>query len=274
MKSSTKVHLLCIDPQNDFCNPQGALFVPGADEDMQRLVSMTTRLNDVWDDIHVTLDSHHEIHIAHPVVWKDAAGNHPDPFTLITASDVENGVWMPINPNWRDRFLAYTRSLEQNGRYVLVIWPVHCVIGSWGHSIVPELSDAFRVWEKTQIANVDYVTKGSNSWTEHYSAVKADVEDQNDPGTQLNFDLINTLKTADIIAITGEALSHCVANTIRDIADNFGEENIKKFVLIKDTCSNVPTFEQLGDDFVNEMAKRGMEVDNADSFLSKTVVAV
>lgn len=28
---------LIIDAQYDFCNPEGALFVPGAQEDMQRL---------------------------------------------------------------------------------------------------------------------------------------------------------------------------------------------------------------------------------------------
>jgi len=34
------VHLLIIDPQNDFSNPQGSLFVPGADDDMKRLATM------------------------------------------------------------------------------------------------------------------------------------------------------------------------------------------------------------------------------------------
>lgn len=31
-----KVHLLVIDPQKDFCNPNGSLFVTGADKDMDR----------------------------------------------------------------------------------------------------------------------------------------------------------------------------------------------------------------------------------------------
>ena len=38
------IQLLIIDPQNDFCDPNGALFVPGADEDMKRLASMVMRL--------------------------------------------------------------------------------------------------------------------------------------------------------------------------------------------------------------------------------------
>lgn len=32
-----KIHLLIIDPQNDFCSPDGSLYVHGAEQDMQRL---------------------------------------------------------------------------------------------------------------------------------------------------------------------------------------------------------------------------------------------
>jgi nicotinamidase-related amidase len=115
---------------------------------------------------------------------------------------------------------------------------------------------------------VDYVTKGSNFWTEHYSAVQADVPDPQDPGTLLNTDLIQTLENADLIALSGQALSHCVANTIRDIANNFGEDNIKKMILLIDTTSNVPGFEKMGQDFLVEMKGRGMQVEKSTDFLS------
>ena len=40
-----QVHLLIIDPQNDFCSPdKGSLFVPGADQDMLRLATMVDRI--------------------------------------------------------------------------------------------------------------------------------------------------------------------------------------------------------------------------------------
>ena len=71
----------------------------------------------------------------------------------------------------------------------------------------------------------------------HYSAVQADVPDPADPTTQLNVGLIKTLENADLVALSGQALSHCVANTIRDIADYFGRESIRKLVLIEDTSS-------------------------------------
>ena len=47
-----RVEGLIIDPQVDFCSPQGRLFVPGAAEDMQRLAAMVRAYNAArgWDD--------------------------------------------------------------------------------------------------------------------------------------------------------------------------------------------------------------------------------
>ena len=58
------IQLLIIDPQNDFCDPKGSLFVPGADGDMTRLATMIDRISPKLADIHVTLDSHHLVDIA------------------------------------------------------------------------------------------------------------------------------------------------------------------------------------------------------------------
>jgi nicotinamidase-related amidase len=121
---------------------------------------------------------------------------------------------------------------------------------------------------------VDFVTKGSNYKTEHYSAVQADVPDPADPDTMLNQRLIETLQRADIILLSGEALSHCVANTVRDIANNFGEDNIKKMVLLRDATSPVPNppgpgapdFVKMGEDFIKEMVGRGMKVSSTVDF--------
>lgn len=86
-----KIHLVVIDPQNDFSTPQGSLFVQGADQDMSRLALMVKRLGKKLDDIHITMDSHRKVDISHPMWWKDSAGKHPSPFTMITADDVDAG---------------------------------------------------------------------------------------------------------------------------------------------------------------------------------------
>jgi len=284
-----RIELLIIDPQNDFCWPgidtskrtseevrlleaniskdvinQGALFVPGAENDMKRLAAMVVRLKDKIDDIHVTLDSHHYVDIAHPIFWINSENKHPDPFTIITTDDVRKGLWQATYEVYRSRARDYVEALEDNRRYPLCIWPPHCLIGSWGYGVVPELFNALVEWEK-DFALVDYVTKGSNFWTEHYSAVKADVEDPEDPTTHLNMGLIETLQGADTILLAGEARSHCLANTVRDIADNFGEENIEKMILLKDATSDVgdlpgsTMFKDMGEQFISDMMARGMK---------------
>ena len=249
-----------IDPQVDFCNPKGALFVTGADQDMVRLADFINANQQRISEIHCTLDSHQVVHIAHPIFWVNSKGDHPNPFTLITDEDVRNGMWRPFHPQLQGHAQNYVDTLKKNGRYVLCIWPPHCLIGSWGHSVVPAVSDALIAWETKTVNRVNYITKGSNFLTEHYSGVMADVPDDADPTTKLNTGLIDTLLEADEIWITGEALSHCVSNTCRDIANNFGDDNIKKFVLLEDTSSSVPGFEQMGTDFIKEMVGRGMRL--------------
>ena len=263
-----KTHLLVIDPQRDFCNPDGALFVPGADEDMRRLAAMVGRVKNKLDAIHVTLDSHHLIDIAHPIFWKDADGAAPNPFTIITASDVENNVWRASNIRCQQRAFDYVKALEANQRYPLCIWPPHCLIGSEGAAVTVELFDAILKWEGNfEIAN--FVTKGSNPWTEHYSAVKADVPDPSDVTTQLNTGLIKTLEEADVILVAGEAGSHCLANTILDIANSFSDDSyIGKLVLLEDATSPVPGFENLQEDFVKEMTSRGMKLSTTIDWMA------
>ncbi len=263
------VELLIIDPQVDFCDPDtGALYVPGAERDVARLAAMVRRLAPRLDDIHVTLDSHHFVDIAHPIFWRDSRGQSPAPFTIISAADVESGRWTTTQPGMHRRALDYVKALEQHGRYALCVWPPHCLIGSAGHAVMPELFAALTDWEK-RFAMVDYVTKGSNIYTEHYSAVQAEVPDPSDPSTQINTALIQTLMQADLIAVAGEAGSHCLANTVRDIANNFGDESfVKKLVLLSDATSPVTGFEAYQTDFVREMTGRGMRLSTTTEFLA------
>ncbi len=290
---SKRIELLVIDPQNDFCtekveiiNPllpdpdlmNGALYVGGAETDMSRLAKMVKRIGDRLYDIHVTLDSHRLVDISHPIFWEDMQGNPPGPFTIISFEDVQNGIWRAKNPGYQVKATNYVRTLYENKRYPLCIWPPHCLIGTWGHNVVPELFTEMLAWEEKNFANVDFVTKGSNPFTEHYSGVQADVPDPMDPSTQLNTGLINTLQEADIILLAGEARSHCLSNTVRDIADKFdldgNGEYVKKMVLLTDATSDVgdlpgsTMFKDMGEAFVTDLCAKGMDLSTTVEFLS------
>jgi nicotinamidase/pyrazinamidase len=115
---------------------------------------------------------------------------------------------------------------------------------------------------------VEYVTKGSNPHTEHYSGLLADVPDPSDITTQLNKNLIDTLESVDIILVAGEASSHCVANSIRDLISNFQNfDCAKKIVILEDAMSPVGGFENLTTDFFNEMKSKGVSFSTTDKFL-------
>ncbi|MDY6991023.1 MAG: hypothetical protein SVR94_00230 [Pseudomonadota bacterium] len=250
-----KIDFLIIDPQNDFAHPSGQLFVPGAEEDGQRLREVLKRYLPKINKIHLTLDTHHPVHIAHPIFWIDPHGQHPQPFTVITAQAINQQHWQTYRPDFQKRASDYVDALEAHGRYQLTIWPPHCLIGSFGHNIVAPVAEVIREWEHN-FAVTDYIVKGANIWTEHYSALQADVPDPDDPSTQLNTRLLKALEQADVVICSGQALSHCVANTLRDIVTHIPQAD--KFILLEDTTSAVAGFEAIGQQFLEEMRAHGM----------------
>ncbi len=266
-----RIDLIVIDPQVDFCDPKGSLYVPGAEKDMANVASMIDRFGSEIEKIHVTLDCHHLIDVSHPLIWRDGDGKSPDPFTIITSQEMRDGKWTPRLLQYKQRFIDYGVALEASGKFPLCIWPPHCLIGSEGNAVLPVLFDALRRWEEAKCDNVDYVSKGSNPFTEHYSAVKAEVEDPKDPTTQLNTRLIQTLMDADKILIAGEAGSHCVKNTVEDIADGFGNDSyVQKMTLLTDGVSPVISpfvdFPAIQAAFIADMGTRGMQTSVTTDF--------
>ena len=279
-----RIHAVIVDPQCDFCDPKGTLYVAGGGKDMTRLAKMIDRIGNKLDDIHVTMDSHRLIDISHPKWWKRVGdGAQPNPFTILGLEDKRivkmdpkaDGSLVPTSeeyttylPSFLNRSREYIKQLADTKRYPHCIWPPHCLIGTWGHNVYPDIAEALRRWEDSQFATTDYVTKGSNPWTEHFSGIKAEVPDPNDPTTQINTGLIQTLETADIVVVAGEALSHCVANSVRDVASCFSDPKyVEKITLLTDASSNVTGFEHFGKAFMDEMTKKGMQVSTTDSFL-------
>ena len=228
--------LLIIDTQFDFCHPDGALFVPGAEQDIERMASLIRRRTDHIDHIVVTLDTHHLLDIAHPLFWRNADGNHPAPFTRITADDVETDRWVPqFFPN---KARQYVHDLEANGQFEHFIWPEHCLIGSRGAALHDTLLDALTYWSRQRERDYVAVQKGLYSLTEHFGIFRAQVPDPAVPETQLNTALIADLDRFDTIYIMGEAKSHCVANSLKQLLD-FAPTLMPKVVVVTDCMSDV-----------------------------------
>jgi nicotinamidase-related amidase len=270
-----RTHLLLIDPQNDFCDlpadwlplqPQTrqpiapALPVAGAHADMLRAAALVQRLGAGLDGITVTLDSHQRIDIAHPGFWRRADGSAVSPFTPITAAQVRKGEFLPRDASALPRTLTYLDALEATGRYTLMAWPVHCQMGTWGHGVHAGLQAALDAWADAQGRSVAVVNKGENPWTEHYSALQAEVPDADDLRTLLNRPLLEALDGFDRILIAGEAGSHCVRATVEHLAAHLPSGQLSKLVLLTDCISPVGGFEAQQAEFLAAMQAKGVRL--------------
>ncbi len=274
-----RLHLLVIDPQNDFCDlpsdylPRDTaptLPVPGAHADMLRLAQLIERGRDGIAAITVTLDSHHRYHIAHPTFWVAGDGAPVAPFTEITAADVRAARYVPRDAGAIRRALAYLDALEAAGRYKLMVWPVHCEIGTWGHNVHADVRKAYNGWEDAALGVVAKIAKGSNPYTEHYSAVMAEVPDKAEPDTLLNRALIDSLKSADRVYVAGEAGSHCVKATTEHVVEHIGDPS--RLVLIMDCMSPVQGFEAQQRGFFDAMRAKGVQFAQAGDVLQDLLV--
>ena len=120
--------------------------------------------------------------------------------------------------------------------------------------------EALTEWEKKNEKAVYYVMKGTNSLTEHYSAFRAEVIIKKDPKTSFNMTLFNELMSHDKVFVAGQAKSHCVNFTVRDLVNKMEKERVKQqpvIYLMEGGMSSVPGFEEQGDKFWKELTSWG-----------------
>jgi nicotinamidase-related amidase len=233
------IHLLLIDMQVDFCHEAGSLYVPGALGDLRRSIEFIYRNAAHITQITCSLDSHLPSQIFSPNWWSDGDGNHPAPFTIVSEEDVQSGRWQPlVEPDWSREYVA---RLERDHKKLLTIWPYHVLIGSPGHMLDPELWSAVfwhSVARKTQPA---WMHKGSIPLTEHYSIIQPEVPVPSLPGGGKNQIFLDELAEADLIVVAGEAMSHCVLETVEDLVEEFADQPkvLRKVLFLRDCTSPV-----------------------------------
>lgn len=260
--------LFIIDPQQDFCDgpANGALAVPGAWADMDRLAGYIQANAQRFEAIIVTLDSHSIYHIAHPAFWVDADGTPPPAFTSIGLDAVESGRWRPVDDAQGDWVLHYLFTLERSGRCAHTIWPPHCLVGTPGHLVHPPLMEALNAWQVRRKRPVTWVIKGQNTRAEQYSALRTEVSDPLDPPLGGN-SLADILFAHDRIEIAGEALSHCVRHTVEDLLAAFRARGMARpeahLTLLTNMTSSIPAlpggpdFPALSQAFLKDLEQKG-----------------
>ena len=252
-----RVALVVVDMQNTFCTPGFELFVAGrsgtgALDDSRRLCEFVYRNLGSLTQIVPTLDTHQALQIFHRALLIDAEGRHPEPYTLVTADDVEAGRWrinqpaadgLGLDPDYAEEHLRYyTRTLEEGGKYNLTIWPFHAMLGGIGYALVSALEEALFFHSIARSAPLDFQPKGDHPLTEHYSMLGPEVEYdlEGEPLGKRNHPLIERLLQFDAVVIAGEAKSHCVAWTIEDLLSDptVQKRGLEEKVYLLEDCTS------------------------------------
>lgn len=295
----TKICFMAIDVQNTFCIPHFELFVGGktglgAVEDNIRLCEFLYRNMGYITEIAPTMDTHTAMQIFHPIFWINDLGEHPTPcVTMITLDDIQKGIWK-VNPaiayslakgnylGLQQHALHYVKKLTDDGKYPLIIWSYHAMLGGIGHALVSSVEEAFFFHNIARHSQTNFEIKGGNPLTENYSVLRPEVLEGYDgrPIAQKNARFIQKLLTFDAVIIAGQAKSHCVAWTIDDLLTEINANDptlAKKVYLLEDCTSpvvipNLIDFTPQADQAFQRFANAGMNIikstQNIPDFLS------
>jgi nicotinamidase-related amidase len=229
-----RISLVLVDVQNTFCIPGYELFVggrsgDGAVEDNKRLCEFIYRNLARLTQIKVTMDTHFSMQIFHPVFLVDKEGKHPDPYTLVSRADLQEGRWMfnpavgemlGISVEYGQRHLEhYVKELGDRQKFDLTIWPYHAMLGGTGHALVSSVEEAIFFHSLARYSQPEFEIKGRNPLTEHYSALGPEVLEGPD-GNRLaekSKDFLQMVIDYDALILCGQAKSHCVAWTVSDL---------------------------------------------------------
>lgn len=262
---SEKIAVVLVDYQHDFVDPTGTLFVPGAQEDLVRFLHWFYTNAHRITTIYVSLDTHLPLHIFFSAWWHNpSTGEHPQPFTPISVVDLDEGRWEPLRePEWS---LHYVRLLSKQAKKDLMIWPHHTMQGTQGHMLVAPLSEALAWHSAARQTQPIYIVKGLTSRTEYYGSFGAEVPDPHDPSSNLNTALMDAVMQHERIYIAGEAKSHCVLETERQLVGHMSNQPalLQRLYLLTDCTSSVqhPTldFDALAEEELARMHALGVRL--------------
>ncbi|KIM25599.1 hypothetical protein M408DRAFT_26145 [Serendipita vermifera MAFF 305830] len=179
-----KTALLLVDIQHDFLPPDGSLAVPDGDKILPLVYRILDEAHAQFDLIVASMDCTY-----HPVHHVSFASTHgKEPFTAIKVP-----------------------RLNSDEKITQMLWPDHCVQGTKGCEIHPEVQQRL-----DKLPNVQYIRKGDNVHVDAYSAFA-------DNQYTLFTPLAKLLHSSGIshVVICGLATDYCVRATAID-ARKFG----------------------------------------------------
>jgi nicotinamidase-related amidase len=275
-----KIAVMPIDMQITFGIPGFELFVLNAPADTKRFSEFIYRNLGYITKIFPTMDTHTSMQIFHSLFFVDEKGNLVAPNTMISSADLKGGKYR-VNPAVAGALnvqysaltrhvIHYTETLEKTGKYSLIIWDYHAMLGGIGHALIPLFEEAIFFHTITRNSQPGIEIKGGNPLTENYSVLSPEVLTTADGSSidQKNARFIETLLNYDVVIIGGQAKSHCVAFSIEDLLTEILAKDpdlAKKVYLLEDCTSpvvipGVVDFTAQGDQAFERFRNAGMHL--------------
>jgi nicotinamidase/pyrazinamidase len=204
--------LVIIDPQNDFC-PGGSLAVPKGDLIMDEINQLSFLFRTKGQIIVTTQDWH-------PATHKSFASNHEGKVPFST-------VEMPYGTQ--------------------VLWPNHCVNGTWGSDFHPSV-------EVSIIRSHLIIRKGTNPEIDSYSAFF-----ENDQVTSTGLEAYLKARGIKRVVLVGLAYDFCVGYSALDAVSKCGFQA----VVVQDLCRSIDLNGSLAQ-MENNFTAAGVEVIDSD----------
>lgn len=277
-RDTVKVAVVPIDDQDDFCHPNGTLFVAGrsgrgAIDDNVRFAMFLYYYMHVITGIYPTFDTHFALQVFSAPFWQGPNGEALSPHTLIIADagGVLNNIgldgtillrnvkprpdmaWWLCNANYAwlvKQMLHYVESLAKAGKYTLYLWPPHTLLGVPGHNMTGVMTEARYMHSFVRGVQSNAEIKGGHPLAECYSVFGEEVRTRFDgtPLTQKNVRFLELLFTHDVVIFGGEAGSHCDASSIDDFLTEILAKDpaLAKKVYILEDCMSPVVVGQVG----------------------------
>jgi nicotinamidase-related amidase len=202
-------------------------------------------------NIAVSIDTHTPHQIFHPCWWIDENGNNPAPYTPITLADLDSGKYRAVIYPRQSR--DYVEHLEKDGKKTLCVWSYHCLQGTSGAAFENQFANMIYFHSVAKKAVTQRLVKGQDPLSEMYGIIKPEYDTKN----YINIDFLNKLENYDKIIIAGEAKSHCVLESIKQILEHYANrpEITQKIYILEDCMSSIPGFEDVTEQTFDDFKK-------------------
>jgi nicotinamidase/pyrazinamidase len=239
-KDSEKIAVILVDYQYDFIDPEGALYVPGAQDDIVRFLKWFYMNAHKITSVYASMDTHLPFQIFFSSWWHNPKTKvHPQSFTTITTEDISKEIWVPVfQVDWS---IQYVHLLKQRLKKDLMIWPYHAMEGTVGYTLSTPISEAIAWHSAARNTQPTYIAKGRTLRSEYYGIFGAEIPDPEDPESGINVALLDAIMKHDRIYVAGEAKSHCVLESEKQIFKHFGnkQELLGRLHFLRDCTSSV-----------------------------------